>query len=268
MKKSVIGGIWVVLLVFIVLVSGCARPVATVNGEAITRQQLDLELEKRFGKQVLDELVMETLIRQEVKKRNIVVDPKEIEARLEKIKRDPRVQMMMKSRNISDDELRKRLASITIPFAKIVLQGVGNKEKTALFERFKPDMIQVKAEHILVDTEAEAKKVKSELDSGRKFEDLAREYSKDPGSRDKGGDLGWFQRGVMDLEFSRLAFSLPLGKVGGPVKTRYGFHLIKVTERKDKYEQLKEDVEELIVDQKHAETIQKLRSEAKIKMNI
>ena len=90
---------------------------------------------------------------------------------------------------------------------------------------------RVRARHILVSTREEAEKILAELKKGAKFEDLARKYSKD-GSKEFGGDLGYFTFDEMVPEFSKVAFSLKKGEVSKPVKTEYGWHIIKVEDRK------------------------------------
>ena len=87
---------------------------------------------------------------------------------------------------------------------------------------------QVHAQHILVADEETAKKVLAELQAGKTFEDLAKEYSTDTGSKDSGGDLGWFPRGAMVEAFENAAFSQEIGIVGQPVQSDYGYHIIKV----------------------------------------
>lgn len=88
----------------------------------------------------------------------------------------------------------------------------------------------VRASHILVDTEEEALELKKRIENGESFESLAQEYSKCM-SREKGGNLGFFKRGQMVKPFEDAAFSLPVGVVSDPVKTEYGWHLIKVTSK-------------------------------------
>ncbi len=88
----------------------------------------------------------------------------------------------------------------------------------------------VRASHILVDTEEEALELKKRIENGESFEKLAKEYSKCM-SREKGGNLGFFKRGQMVKPFEDAAFSLPIGVVSDPVKTEYGWHLIKVTSK-------------------------------------
>lgn len=89
----------------------------------------------------------------------------------------------------------------------------------------------VKASHILVDTKAEAQAIKTKIDNGESFEAMAKLYSKCPSSSE-GGNLGFFDRGQMVKPFEDAAFSLPVGKVSDPIKTQFGWHLIKVYETK------------------------------------
>lgn len=89
---------------------------------------------------------------------------------------------------------------------------------------------EVKASHILVDTEQEAIKLKEEILSGKDFEDVAAEYSNCP-SGSRGGDLGFFGRGQMVKEFENAAFDLKVGELSDPIRTNFGWHLILVTDK-------------------------------------
>ena len=91
--------------------------------------------------------------------------------------------------------------------------------------------MMVKASHILVSSLEEANKVISELKNGKEFGELARKYSSCPSGK-QNGDLGFFSKGQMVKEFEDVAFSLEVGAVSGPVKTQFGYHIIKVTEKK------------------------------------
>ena len=91
-------------------------------------------------------------------------------------------------------------------------------------------MLKARARHILVETEAQCEALKSEIESGADFGDVARQHSKCPSGRD-GGDLGEFGRGQMVREFDEVVFSAELNKVQGPVKTQFGYHLLEVTSR-------------------------------------
>lgn len=89
----------------------------------------------------------------------------------------------------------------------------------------------VKASHILVDSKEEADSIKSKIDNGASFESMASRYSKCPSGKD-GGDLGYFEKGQMVKPFEQAAFSLPVGEVSNPVKTQFGWHLIKVFDKR------------------------------------
>ena len=89
----------------------------------------------------------------------------------------------------------------------------------------------VHAEHILVKTAVEAQQIKKAIDEGGKFEYYARVYSLCP-SGQNGGDLGYFERGQMVPEFEKAAFETPVGEVSKPVYTQFGWHLIKVLDKK------------------------------------
>ncbi len=91
---------------------------------------------------------------------------------------------------------------------------------------------EVRAAHILVDKEVDAIHIRKEIVDGKKdFYQAAREYSKCPSGRN-GGDLGWFGKGMMVQEFEKVAFSTPEGQVSQPVKTQFGWHIIKVIGRR------------------------------------
>ena len=90
---------------------------------------------------------------------------------------------------------------------------------------------QVNAAHILVDTEKKAKDIRERVYGGEKFADLAKKYSSCPSGKN-GGDLGWFARGDMVPEFENAAFAAEKGAVVGPVRTKFGWHLILVKDTK------------------------------------
>jgi peptidyl-prolyl cis-trans isomerase C len=126
---------------------------------------------------------------------------------------------------------------------------------------------EVHARHILVETEDEAKAVKAELDKGADFAELAKKKSKDPGASD-GGDLGFFTKDQMVPEFSAVAFSLEPGKISDPVKSQFGWHIIKVEEKRNRkapdFEQVKAQIETYVTRKAQADYVAKLRADAKI----
>ena len=93
-------------------------------------------------------------------------------------------------------------------------------------------MSTVRASHLLVSTEEEAKKLKQEIEQGKPFAEAAKEVSLCP-SGQEGGDLGYFGKGMMVKEFEDAAFSMKIGEISYPIKTQFGWHLIQLTDRKD-----------------------------------
>ena len=127
---------------------------------------------------------------------------------------------------------------------------------------------EVRARHILVPTEAEAKAILEELKKGTDFAELARQKSKDPGAAAQGGDLGYFTKEQMVPEFAEVAFKLEKGQISDPVKTQFGWHIIKVEDKRKKpppdFAQVKDQVAAYVARKAQAEFITKLRAAAKI----
>lgn len=126
---------------------------------------------------------------------------------------------------------------------------------------------EVHARHILVESEDEAKQVIEELKKGADFAELAKKKSKDPGASD-GGDLGFFTKDQMVPEFSNVAFALEPGKISDPVKSQFGWHVIKVEEKRPRkppsFDQVKPQLESYVTRKAQADAVTKLRAEAKV----
>ena len=126
---------------------------------------------------------------------------------------------------------------------------------------------EVHARHILVESEDDAKAVKAELDKGADFAELAKKKSKDPGASD-GGDLGFFTKEQMVPEFSAVAFALEPGKISDPVKSQFGWHIIKVEEKRSRqapgFDQVKGQIETYVIRKAQADYVAKLREAAKV----
>ena len=126
---------------------------------------------------------------------------------------------------------------------------------------------EVHARHILVETEDDAKAVEEDLKKGADFAELAKKKSKDPGSAD-GGDLGFFTKEQMVPEFSTVAFTLEPGKISDPVKSQFGWHVIKVEEKRNRkapeFEQVKSQIETYVTRKAQADYVAKLREAAKV----
>ena len=128
---------------------------------------------------------------------------------------------------------------------------------------------RVRARHILVATEKEATEIEDKLAAGSKFEDLAKQYSLD-GSKDYGGDLGYFTAPEMVAEFSKATFALKQGEVSKPVKTEYGWHIIRLDDRKmgaaQPFDQVKSAIRNVLVRNKVQSMLQALQGTAKVEI--
>jgi peptidyl-prolyl cis-trans isomerase C len=126
---------------------------------------------------------------------------------------------------------------------------------------------EVHARHILVPTEDEAKAILVQLKGGADFATLAKEKSKDPGAAD-GGDLGYFTKEQMVPEFAAVAFKLDKGQLSDPVKTQFGWHVIKVEDKRVKptptFDQVKGQIENFVAHRAQAQLVEKLRSAANV----
>ncbi|MGB7036057.1 MAG: peptidylprolyl isomerase [Xanthobacteraceae bacterium] len=130
-----------------------------------------------------------------------------------------------------------------------------------------PPEEEVHARHILVPTEDEAKEIEAELKKGADFATLAKEKSKDPGAAD-GGDLGYFTKDQMVPEFSAAAFKLDKGQISDPVHTQFGWHIIKVEDKRTKptptFDEVKPQLENYVAHKAQAELVANLRKDATI----
>jgi peptidyl-prolyl cis-trans isomerase C len=130
-----------------------------------------------------------------------------------------------------------------------------------------PPEEEVHARHILVPTEQEAKDIEAELKKGGDFAALAKEKSKDPGAAD-GGDLGYFTKDQMVPEFSDVAFKLEKGQISDPVHTQFGWHIIKVEDKRTKptptFDQVRGQIESFVTHKAQAELVENLRKSATI----
>ncbi len=155
-------------------------------------------------------------------------------------------------------------------FEKQVRDSVPEAEAKTLYEeRVKglPPQEEVRARHILVKTEDEAKKVAEELTGGADFAETAKKYSQDRGGQG-GGDLGYFSRGQMVKAFDDAAFSLEQGKLSAPVQSEFGWHIIKVEDKRNRqppaFEEVKDQITASLIQNKLQATVLDLRKNGKI----
>ena len=270
----------VVVVIVLYLNFAQAETVATVNGQKITKDELFEKLLQQDRGVTLDAMITEILIEQEAQKANIRVTDEEIEKEIDKVKSqfssDMEFQQTLSQLGVTVDDLRRQARS-NLLVKKNLLPEIEVTEEALqqYFTDHKEDYDepeQVRARHILVESLAEAEEVKRLLDEGADFAKLASEKSTDPGSKDQGGDLGYFERGTMAPEFEEVAFTLQPGQISEPVQTDYGYHIIKVEDHKmahsPTYDEVKERVREDYIDEqvqaKVSSWLSKVRSKAKI----
>lgn len=150
--------------------------------------------------------------------------------------------------------------------AKAAVSDEAKRKTYDEFVKSSPPEAEVHARHILVDDEAKAKEIARKAKAGEDFTKLAKENSKD--SAEDGGDLGYFTKEQMVPEFAEAAFKLEKGQISDPVKSQFGWHVIKVEDKRQRpvptYEQVEDQVEQYLVRKAQADMVTKLRADAKI----
>jgi len=223
--------------------------IAVVEGEAIStaayRQELNRALYMVTGQysvdwndpqnqaplpalqqQVLDQIIERVVLRRLAGKEGVSIDSQNVET--ETVALQARVQQsgqfadwatFLKENGLTEESIRSLMAD------NLLFEAMSKRHAGPT------SVEQVHASHILVATQEIGQEVLDKLAKGGAFADLAAQYSTDTGSKDKGGDLGWFPRGVMVPEFDQAAFSLEPGKVSQLVQTNFGYHIILVHEK-------------------------------------
>jgi peptidyl-prolyl cis-trans isomerase C len=234
---------------------------AEVNGATITGSDFTKEVEAlppylkpmaesaEGKKELLDTMVVRELILQQAKKDGI----DKSQAVADKLEE-------LKSRIVVEAFLKKKVEE-QAKISDTELQDFYNKNK----EKFRTGE-QVRASHILVKTEPEAQEILKQLKAGSSFEDLAKKHSIDAAAA-KGGDLGWFGKGSMLPEFENAVFGLKEGATSGIVRTKYGYHIIKLTGKRPAgirpLDEVKDQIKAAILPEKQQEVFKKLKEDLK-----
>lgn len=218
------------------------KVLASVNGKEITQDivmkflndlgpQTAMQFQSPEGmKKVVDELINQEVLYLDAIEKNLG-EEEEFKVELERLKEGL----------IKQYAVNKLLSGITVEDEEVKKFYQENKEQ------FKnPE--SARASHILVDSEEGAKEALKEIENGMSFEDAAKKYSSCP-SKDQGGDLGEFTRGKMIPEFEEAAFAMEVDTISQPVKTQFGYHVIKLVEKKQESQSSFEEVKEQISQQ-------------------
>lgn len=267
MKKAV-------FLIVIALLLGCAKDkgevLAKFKGGKVTSDEFKKELGKvpdfakgifesaEGKKRFLEDLISRELIYFDAKKKKIDKE-KEYLDMVERFKRDALLEILLK-REVED--------KAKVDESELKAYYDSNPEEFRLNE-------EVRVSHILVKTDAEARDVINRLKGGTDFGKLAIELSQDPASAKKGGELGYFKRGKMVPEFERVAFKLKQGEISEPVRTNFGYHIIKLTGRKQgqlvEYAKVTEVLRQRLLREKQKKIFEEwvagLKKDAKIDIN-
>ncbi|MBI2939111.1 MAG: peptidylprolyl isomerase [Chloroflexi bacterium] len=243
--------------------SQLAAAAGSANPSAGYQQQIQLlqQRQRSLENEALSQLVEAFIVHQETERREIPLTDEEIDAQRVELARQlregpfPFLNQLGPSQPVTGTQsIASPTPVLTVDIAQAELQQVIARSGQALTEEqvrelvleprvlrkkleetigadVAPSAEQVHARHILVEDEQQARDARQRIEGGEDFVKLAQELSKDSGSKEKGGDLGWFGRGQMVTEFEEAAFGGTPGRVLEPVKTSFGYHLIEVIER-------------------------------------
>ncbi|KRE47938.1 peptidylprolyl isomerase [Paenibacillus sp. Soil522] len=233
--------------------------VATVNGVNISKDRLYDELVLAGGTATLDNLITQELIAQEAKAASVTVTDADVDSEIALIKKSfgteeefaatlAQYNMTLESL-VKDTKINLTIRKILEPKTDVTEDEIKQFYDTNKESLGTPEQIQ--ASHILVAAKEEADAILAELKQGGDFAAIAKEKSIDPGSKDKGGDLGFFGKGAMVPEFEEAAFALKINEISAVVQSEHGFHIIKKTAEKapvvPTFEEKKEEIKKQLI---------------------
>jgi peptidyl-prolyl cis-trans isomerase C len=248
------------LLAAFVAIPAFAQTVATVNGTAIPQARADVMIAEQKTQGAPDSDQLRNAVKEELVRREVLAQ-------------EARKKGMEKSGSVTAQIELARQAVLIRAYLQDYVKAhpVTEADVKAEYEKIKTQLgdKEYKARHILVEKEEEAKAIIARLDKGEKFDELAKQ-SKDPGSKDKGGDLGWANPAGFVKPFSEALVKLEKGKYSAtPVKTEFGYHVIKVEDSRalkaPTYDEVKPQLKQRLEQQSVERHIAELRSKAAVK---
>ncbi|WHT92057.1 peptidylprolyl isomerase PrsA [Bacillus cereus] len=267
-KKKLFLGTIISCVVLALSACGSSDNVVTSKVGHITEKELSKELRQKYGESTLYQMVLSKALLDKYK-----VSDEEAKKQVEEAKdkmgdnfKSTLEQVGLKN----EDELKEKMKP-EIAFEKAIKATVTEKD---VKDNYKPEM---KVSHILVKDEKTAKEVKEKVNNGEDFAALAKQYSEDTGSIEQGGEITGFAPGQTVKEFEEAAYKLDAGQVSEPVKTTYGYHIIKVTDKKElkPFDEVKDSIRKDIEQQRLQDTtgkwkqqvVNELLKDADIKVN-
>ncbi|MFC5591745.1 peptidylprolyl isomerase [Sporosarcina soli] len=246
MKKTVLA---LTMAASVLALSACSdknsaeEVLVTSKAGDITKADLYDEMKDAIGLQVVENLILQQAIESEFS-----VSDKEVEEEIKKQKEQygDSFEMYLAQSGMTEKFFEKNVKSQMIQTKMLDSLKVTDEEIKAGLANAKKE---IHARHILVEDEKTAKEVRSKLEEGGDFEELAKEYSTEPAAQDTGGDLGWFGTGRMVPEFEKAAFALKKGEISEPVKSSFGYHVIELLDtREAKVEATDEELKATVED--------------------
>jgi len=235
-----------------------------VGDTPITHHDLYNRLYKFYGHQALSQMLEELLIKKEASARGIKVPEKEVQERINDIKKqfedEEKFQNFLTLRKMTLGDLKEQIR-LDILKRKMIIKDkkikISSKQIKEFFENNKEKFAipeQVKLRDILVKTQKEAEDLILAIKAGAEFSTLCKAKSLDTATKDNGGDLGYFTRGVLAKEIEDIVFNLKEGEIAPPVKTKSGWHVIQVVEKRDATpakldKEIKEQIREFLLNQ-------------------
>ncbi len=234
---------------------GAGGVVAVVNGENITEDEFTDVMETMFGEEALRTLMLYKMVMSAAESEGLAPSEEEVQGEIDEMREqfgDQGFAQFLSQYGMSEGSFRYNLG-ISMALDNIRFDEIDVSDEQ-LFEYFSENREQfdtqdeIRASHILVADEPSAWHMIDLLDEGGDFADLARMHSQDPGTAEQGGDLGYFGYDEMDPAFEDAAFATGVGEISDPVQSYAGFHVIKVTDRREGGPADFEDVKERVAE--------------------